>query len=40
LDVVTRWNSVYYMCERFLELKEVVNQILLKHLNAPAMLKR
>lgn len=38
LDVVTRWNSVYYMCERFLELKEVINQILLNHLNAPPML--
>lgn len=38
LDVVTRWNSVYYMCERFLELKEVINQILLKHLNAPPIL--
>lgn len=38
LDVVTRWNSVYYMCKRFLELKEVVNQILLKHVNAPPML--
>lgn len=21
LDIVTRWNSVYYMCKRFLELK-------------------
>jgi len=38
LDVATRWNQVYYMCERFLELKEVVNQILLKHLNGPHML--
>ncbi|KAL4122187.1 hypothetical protein QTP88_014561 [Uroleucon formosanum] len=38
LDVVTRWNSVYYMCKRFLELKEVVNQIVLKHINAPPML--
>ncbi|XP_025192186.1 zinc finger BED domain-containing protein 6-like [Melanaphis sacchari] len=35
LDVVTRWNSVYFMCKRFLELKEVVNQIVLKHINAP-----
>lgn len=38
LDVVTRWNSVYYMCKRFLEIKEVMNQILLKHVNAPPML--
>ncbi|XP_022164851.1 zinc finger BED domain-containing protein 4-like [Myzus persicae] len=38
LDVVTRWNSVYFMCKRFLELKEVVNQIVLKHINAPHML--
>lgn len=26
------------MCKRFLELKEVVNQIVLKHVNAPPML--
>jgi len=38
LDVITRWNSVYYMCERFLELKEVIYQILLNHLNTPTML--
>jgi len=38
LDVVTRWNSVYFMCKRFLELKEVENQIVLKHINAPPML--
>jgi len=37
-DVVTRWNSVYFMCKRFLKLKEVVNQIVLKHINAPPML--
>lgn len=38
LDVVTRWNSLYYMCKRFLELKQIINQIVLKHINVPPML--
>jgi len=35
---VTRWNSVYYTCKWFFRIKEIVNQMLLKHVNAPPML--
>ncbi|KAL5237014.1 hypothetical protein ACI65C_004424 [Semiaphis heraclei] len=37
--ILQRWNSVYFMCKRFLELKELdLIQIVLKHINAPPML--
>lgn len=37
LDVKTRWNSTYYMVQRFLELLTVVSQILLSDDNSPEM---
>ncbi|CAG9827342.1 unnamed protein product [Diabrotica balteata] len=38
LDVSTRWNSVFYMLERFVELSSLVSEILLSKPHAPAML--
>lgn len=37
-SVDTRWNSTYYMLQRFLELRSVINDILFRHPRAPAML--
>ncbi|XP_059044985.1 uncharacterized protein LOC131840804 [Achroia grisella] len=35
LDVKTRWNSVYYMLQRYIELAPIVNQILMLNTKAP-----
>nr|CAD7433796.1 unnamed protein product [Timema monikensis] len=35
LDVKTRWNSVYYMLERYIELSSIVQPILLQNPKAP-----
>jgi len=37
LDVSTRWNSVYYMVQRFLELSSLISDILLHRPSAPPM---
>ncbi|XP_075213813.1 E3 SUMO-protein ligase ZBED1-like [Lycorma delicatula] len=37
-SVPTRWNSTYYMVQRFLELRSVINDILFRHATAPPML--
>lgn len=36
--VPTRWNSTYYLVQRFLEPRTVINDILFHHTNAPPML--
>lgn len=36
--VETRWNSLYYMLERFVKLKDVVSGILIQNKDAPEML--
>ncbi|KAK9751851.1 hypothetical protein QE152_g4743 [Popillia japonica] len=38
LDVKTRWNSMYYMLERFLQLLPMVSNILFSDFNAPNMI--
>ncbi|XP_046668494.1 zinc finger BED domain-containing protein 4-like [Homalodisca vitripennis] len=37
-SVPTRWNSVFYMIERFLEIRPFVNQVVNQHASAPPML--
>lgn len=37
-SVCTRWNSVFYQLERFVELSEIIAPILLKYPKAPTML--
>ncbi|XP_011859762.1 PREDICTED: zinc finger BED domain-containing protein 1-like [Vollenhovia emeryi] len=39
-DVLTRWNSTYYMLERFLQLKDYVYSVLLTCPTAPKILSR
>ncbi|XP_050527498.1 zinc finger BED domain-containing protein 4-like isoform X2 [Daktulosphaira vitifoliae] len=38
LDIKTRWNSLYYMIDRFLHLYRVVSSILLERPNAPDLI--
>lgn len=35
--VSTRWNSIYLMIERFLELRPIINEIVNRHASAPVM---
>lgn len=36
-EVATRWNSTFYMLERFTKLSKIVNDIVHKHILAPPM---
>ncbi|XP_050065455.1 zinc finger BED domain-containing protein 4-like [Aphis gossypii] len=36
-EVPTRWNSTFYMLERFICLKQIVNDIVHRHVSAPEM---
>lgn len=36
-EVPTRWNSTFYMLERFITLKQIVNDIVHRHISAPDM---
>lgn len=40
LDVKTRWNSVYYMIERFIEMQNVCSELLNENSRGPEMLCR
>lgn len=37
-EVATRWNSKYYMIERFLEVRGAINDIVNRHVSAPSMI--
>lgn len=37
LDVKTRWNSTFYMLQRFIEMVNIISPITLQHITAPAM---
>lgn len=38
LDVSTRWNSVFYMLQRFVELSKIILEIMLTRPNGPEMI--
>ncbi|XP_025407340.1 zinc finger BED domain-containing protein 1-like [Sipha flava] len=38
LDVSTRWNSVFYMLQRFVELSKIISEIMLTRPNGPEMI--
>jgi len=37
-EVATRWNSTFYMLERFTKLSKIINDIVHKHITAPPMI--
>jgi hypothetical protein len=38
LDVSTRWNNVFYMLQRFVELSKIISEIMLTRPNGPEMI--
>jgi len=38
LDVSTRWNSIFYMLQRFVELSKIISEIMLTRPNGPEMI--